>query len=119
MRILQASFSRFFICCPTLGDRLRHLKFCEPFPQKQFGWALVHYPGRVDAMALKDFKVMSGIEETRYPHSIGPLVDTVVRQRRSSPVLCSLEIASRNPKAFFAVCFVLTLPRCVKASPLQ
>ncbi|CDI75506.1 hypothetical protein, conserved [Eimeria praecox] len=41
-----------------------------------FGWVLVHYPGRVDAMALKDFKVMSGISQTNYPHAIGPLVDT-------------------------------------------
>ncbi|CDJ42337.1 hypothetical protein, conserved [Eimeria tenella] len=61
----------------VMGDRLRHLKYCEPLPQKQFGWVLVHYPGRVDAMALKDFKVMSGIKETPFPHAIGPLVDTV------------------------------------------
>ncbi|KAL8425661.1 hypothetical protein Efla_003981 [Eimeria flavescens] len=61
----------------VMGDRLRHLKFCEPLPQKQFGWVLVHYPGRVDAMALKEFKSMSGIKETKYPHGIGPLVDVV------------------------------------------
>lgn len=42
---------------------------------------MVHYPGRVDAMALKDFKGMSGITDTPYPHGIGPLVDTVVRRR--------------------------------------
>ncbi|XP_026193370.1 uncharacterized protein LOC34621883 [Cyclospora cayetanensis] len=61
----------------VMGDRLRHLKYCETFPQRQFGWVVVHYPGRVDAMALKDFQVMSRISETPFPNAIGPLVDAV------------------------------------------
>lgn len=61
----------------VMGDRLRHLKYCEPFPQKQFSWVLVHYPGRVDAMALKEFKAMSGISNTPYPNGIGPLADVI------------------------------------------
>ncbi|KAL8438573.1 hypothetical protein ACSSS7_000107 [Eimeria intestinalis] len=63
----------------VMGDRVRHLKFCEPVPQRQFSWVLVHHPGRLDAMALKDFKKKSGIKETQFPNAIGPLVDTVVR----------------------------------------
>lgn len=31
-------------------------------------------------MALKDFKVHSGIKQTKYPHAIGPLADTIVSE---------------------------------------
>ncbi|KAL8453831.1 hypothetical protein Emag_001639 [Eimeria magna] len=61
----------------VMGDRVRHLKFCEPVAQRQYSWVLVHHPGRLDAMALKDFKKKSGIKETRFPNGIGPLVDTL------------------------------------------
>ncbi|KAL8271688.1 hypothetical protein Esti_004401 [Eimeria stiedai] len=62
----------------VMGDRVRHLKFCEPLAQRQFSWVLVHHPGRLDAMALKNFKRKSGIKETSFPHGIGPLVDTLL-----------------------------------------
>ncbi|CBZ49782.1 conserved hypothetical protein [Neospora caninum Liverpool] len=57
------------------GDRLRHLKFCEPVEQPTLGWALVHYPGHIDAMAAKEFGAQTGLS-TDVPHAIGPLMDT-------------------------------------------
>ncbi|PFH31753.1 hypothetical protein BESB_022450 [Besnoitia besnoiti] len=57
------------------GDRLRHLKFCEPVEQPTLGWAMVHYPGRIDAMAQKEFGAQTGLA-TDVPYAIGPLMDT-------------------------------------------
>ncbi|OEH79701.1 auxin-responsive protein [Cyclospora cayetanensis] len=83
----------------VMGDRLRHLKYCETFPQRQFGWVVVHYPGRVDAMALKDFQVMSRISETPFPNAIGPLVDAVVSKASSCAhaVLGCMSLAAGAP----------------------
>ncbi|PHJ21957.1 glycosyltransferase family 17 protein [Cystoisospora suis] len=57
------------------GDRLLHLKFCEPVEQETLGWALIHYPGRVDAMAKKEFGSDPRLV-TDVPFAIGPLMDT-------------------------------------------
>lgn len=99
--------------CTYAGDRLRHLKYCEPYPQRQFSWVLVHYPGRVDAMTLREFKEMSGISETPYPNAFGPVVDAVVRQIFGS---LGFLIFSRNSAKTLYFFLLTGLPKAVWAS---
>ena len=76
---------------------------------------MVHYPGRVDTMALKEFKEMSGIDETPYPNAIGPLVDAVVRQVVGLQDSCFVSDVQLKRYTFFL--FFTGLPNAVSASP--
>ncbi|KEP62507.1 UNVERIFIED_CONTAM: hypothetical protein HHA_207750 [Hammondia hammondi] len=62
------------------GDRLRHLKICEPVEQPTLGWAMVHHPGHVGSMARKDFGAQTGLS-TDVADAIGPLMDTFMYKK--------------------------------------
>ncbi|EPR57992.1 glycosyltransferase family 17 protein [Toxoplasma gondii RUB] len=62
------------------GDRLRHLKMCEPVEQPTLGWAMVHYPGHLGGMARKDFGAQAGLS-TDVADAVGPLMDTFMYKK--------------------------------------
>lgn len=82
------------------GDRLLHLKFCEPVEQETLGWAMVHYPGRVDAMAKKEFGSDPRLV-TDVPFAIGPLMDTFVSPTMRGGHGASELVSPNRPAAGF------------------